>query len=128
VALAEKKIGEELLKERQPGGRLRTAGRPWPEEDKSRDANFYPKATIAELGLTKQQNRDFVDMATVPVEIIHQTVEAANAAGQVVTKAEIKVDMPTLIRAVRFDFSCQHEKLPWVAHAGARRHLFRTAP
>jgi hypothetical protein len=36
-------------------------------------------ATIAELGLTKQHNRDFKDMAAVPAEIIHQTVEAANA-------------------------------------------------
>jgi hypothetical protein len=47
-------------------------------------------ATIAELGLTKQQNRDFKDMAPVPDEIIHQVVEAANAEGKVVSKAEIK--------------------------------------
>jgi hypothetical protein len=77
IVLAEKKIGEELLRG-QVEGRLfsprQNRSRPAP----GRDADQGGKVAIAELGLTKQQNRDFKDMAAVPVEVIHQTVEVAN--------------------------------------------------
>jgi hypothetical protein len=55
-----------------------------------RDAYRTPKSTIAELGLTKQQNRDFKDMAAVPAEAIHQAVEIVNAESRPVIEAEIR--------------------------------------
>jgi hypothetical protein len=64
IALTEKKIGEELVRG-QEEGRLLPPGRPR-GKDNGRDANHYPPATIAELGLTKQKNRDFKAMAPVP--------------------------------------------------------------
>jgi hypothetical protein len=42
------------------------------------------------LGLKKHHNRDFQQTAAVPAEVIHQAVEAANAEGGPVTKAEIR--------------------------------------
>jgi hypothetical protein len=80
----EKKIGEELVRGQEEGRLLKAhQRRPW--ESSGADAHQNSAATIAELGLTKQQNRDFKDMAAVPAEIIHQAVEAANAEGKVVT-------------------------------------------
>jgi hypothetical protein len=91
IALTEKKIGEELVRGQEEGFLLKPneQDRRWPDHgaDRHRDKE---RVTIAELGLTKQQNRDFKDMTAVPDEIIHQVVEAANAEGKVVTKASMK--------------------------------------
>jgi hypothetical protein len=91
VALAEKKIGEEVEKGRAEGTILKA------RQNRSRnptppggDAHQVKPASLAEIGLTKQQNRDFGEMAKVPAEVIHQVVDAATAEGRPVTKAEIK--------------------------------------
>ncbi len=86
--MAEKKIGEEVERGRAEGTILKAR-----EHRRWADAGGEPhqyKASLAELGLTKQQNRDFREMAEVPAAIIHQTVEAANGEGKVATKASMK--------------------------------------
>jgi hypothetical protein len=88
VALAEKRIGQELKRGRAEGSILKAnEHRRW--KSAGSDGHRHP-ASIVELGLKKHHNRDFTDMAPVPAEIIHQTVEAANAESRPVTKAEIR--------------------------------------
>ncbi len=87
VALAERKISEELVKGRAEG-KLLKAGEY--HQKCGTDTHRTPKASIAELGLTKHYNSDFMDMAEVPAEVIHQAVEVANVEGRPVSKAQIR--------------------------------------
>jgi hypothetical protein len=88
VALAEKRIGQELKRGRAEGSILKAnEHRRW--KSAGSDGHRHP-ASIAELGLKKHHNRDFQQTAAVPAEVIHQAVEATNAEGGPVTKAEIR--------------------------------------
>jgi hypothetical protein len=89
MALAEKKIGEELERGRE-GRILKAHEQTRRMQERGTDTHHAFPATVAELGLTKRHNRDFTDMAAVPAEVIHQAVEAANAEGKVATKVEMK--------------------------------------
>jgi hypothetical protein len=76
VALAEKRIGQEVERGRAEGTILKADEYRPPAESGS--AGHRPRpASIAELGLKKHHNRDFKEMAEVPAEVIHKTVEAA---------------------------------------------------
>jgi hypothetical protein len=76
VALAETRIGQEVERGRAEGTILKADEYRPPAESGS--AGHRPRpASIAELGLKKHHNRNFKEMAEVPAEVIHKTVEAA---------------------------------------------------
>jgi hypothetical protein len=89
VLLVEKKIGQEVEKGRAEGTILKARQNRTHEKSGVRDTQTIP-ASAAELGLEKQHLRASREMANVPTEVIHKVVEAANAEGRVVTKADVK--------------------------------------
>jgi hypothetical protein len=102
VALAEKRIGEELARGRAEGTILKAHEQTRRKPERGSAGHHAPPATIAELGLKKHHNRDCVQMAAVPAEVIHETVETANAEGRLFArggdrKGPIKVGVSTLI-------------------------------
>ncbi|MCC2654035.1 MAG: hypothetical protein K0Q60_4201 [Microvirga sp.] len=90
VVLVEKRIGQEVEKGRAEGTIMKARqNRSRHELPGSRETQVTP-VSAAELGLEKHHLRASREMANVPVEVIHEAVEAANAEGRVVTKADIK--------------------------------------
>jgi hypothetical protein len=77
VALAEKRIGQEVKRGRDEGTILKAHEQTRRKPERGSAGHHAPPATLAELGLKKHHNRDFKEMAEVPAEVIHRTVEAA---------------------------------------------------
>jgi hypothetical protein len=79
IAMTENKIGEELVKGRAEG-RLLKAGEY--HQKCGKDANRTPKAAIAELGLTKQQNR-CIEVVALAEKKIGEELERGRAEGKI---------------------------------------------
>jgi hypothetical protein len=89
VVISEQRIAVEIEKGREKGEIAKQGHNRWSKNLDLEESQVYP-ATLAEIGVTQDQARDYKALKDAPIQELREVVEDANARGAQVKKVDFK--------------------------------------